>query len=403
MANEERGSESIPDNNPGKKKQGKGRRRARGEGSLHPRKDGRWAGTFTTDEGKRVTIYGKTQQEALEKLRQAQYKYKQGLLVTGPQQLMGQLLDHWLEEVHKPTIKLTTYAKYRRLLDNHIIPEIGRIQLRKLTPERLEQLYTKKTNEGLSASVVRNIHIVIHEALDQAVRKKYVAQNVSNLVDGLPRVSKYEAQVLTKEQAQQLLKALQGSQLETFVMLAITTGMRHGEMLALEWQDIDFRMHSLSIRRIVSRLSGIEGRYKGRYEVSEPKTKKSQRNILLPEIVLQSLKAHRVHQKEACSKAGEKWQDRNLVFCNTTGGYINPDVILAHFHKAVEQAGLPRMRIHDLRHSAATILLSAGAHPKLVQELLGHSSIDITMDVYSHVLPPMQRGMMDGWNDLLGE
>ena len=180
-------------------------RRARGEGSLHKRNDGRWAGSFNTEEGKRITIYGKSQQEALEKLRKAQYEYQQGLLATGPRQSLAQYLEHWLEEVHKPAVKLTTYAKYRRVIDKHILPEIGHLQLRKLTPEHLERLYAKKTREGLSASMVRHIHVILHEALEQAVRKRYLAQNVSNLVGDLPRIKRREAKIITREQAQRLI------------------------------------------------------------------------------------------------------------------------------------------------------------------------------------------------------
>ena len=139
-------------------------------------------GSFLTEEGKRVTVYGKSQQEALEKLRRSQYDYQQGLLATGPRQSLAQYLEHWLEEVHKPAIKLTTYAKYRRVIDRHILPELGHLQLKKLTPEHLERLYAKKTREGLSASMVRHMHVILHEALEQAVRKRYLAQNVSDLV-----------------------------------------------------------------------------------------------------------------------------------------------------------------------------------------------------------------------------
>lgn len=378
-------------------------RRARGEGSLHRRNDGRWAGSFITEEGKRINVYGKSQQEALEKLRKAQYDYKQGVLVTGPRQTLAQYLEHWLEEVHKPAIKLTTYAKYRRLLDNHILPEIGHIQLRKLSPEHLERLYAKKTREGLSASIVRHIHVIIHKALEQAVRKRYVGQNVSDLVGGLPRIKRREATTLTKEQVLQLIASAKGTQLETVVTVAITTGMRHGEIIGLQWQDIDFDGHCLHVRRTITRLSGVKGRFQGRFEETSPKTERGKRTIMLADIALQSLKEHQARQQKARFQAGEKWRELGLVFSNTSGGYMNPDVLLAQFHRLLEKAGLPRMRLHDLRHSAATILLGRGTHPKLVQELLGHSSIDITMDIYSHVLPSMQQDLVEKWEDFLGE
>ncbi len=380
------------------------KRRGKGEGSIYPdKKNDRWVGSFYTENGERRYVYGKTQEEAREKLRAAQHADKQGMLSTGPQQSMKQFLEHWLEDVHKPAIKLTTYAKYRRVLDNHILPEIGHIQLKKLTPEHLERLYAKKTREGLSASMVRLIHVILHEALDQAVRKRYVGQNVSNLVGDLPRIKHYEVKTLTKEQVVQLIAEAKGTQWETIVLVAITTGMRHGEIRGLRWQDIDFDGHCLHVRRTVTRLAGIKGRFQGRFEETSPKTEGGKRMIMLPDIVLRSLKEQQTRQKEARLKGAEKWQEGGLVFSNTHGGYINPDILMAQFHRLLEKAGLPRMRLHDLRHSAATILLGNKTHPKLVQELLGHSSIDITMDIYSHVLPSMQQEIMEQWNDLLGE
>lgn len=381
----------------------KGVRRARGEGSLHKRNDGRWAGSFITEEGKRITVYGKSQQEALEKLRKVQYDYQQGLLATGPRQSLAQYLEHWLEEVHKPAVKLTTYAKYRRVIDKHILPEIGHLQLRKLTPEHLERLYARKTREGLSASMVRHIHVILHEALEQAVRKRYLAQNVSNLVGDLPRIKRREAKIITREQAKLLIAAAKGTQLEAIVILAITTGMRHGEIIGLHWQDINVDEHCLAVRRTVTRLSGVKDRFQGRFEETSPKTESGQRTILLAGVVMQALQEQQVRQEAARLKAGEKWREHGLVFCNTHGSYLNPDALLAQFHRLLEKAGLPRMRLHDLRHSAATILLGKGTHPKLVQELLGHSSIDITMDIYSHVIPSMQHDMMEKWDDFLGE
>jgi integrase len=382
----------------------KSKRRGKGEGSIYPdKKNERWVGSFYTEDGERRYVYGKTQEEAREKLRAAQHADRQGTLATGPQQTVKQFLEHWLEEVHKPAIKLTTYARYRLLLDNHVLPEIGHIQLKKLTPEHLERLYAKKTKEGLSASSVRHIHVVIHEALNQAVRKRYVGQNVSNLVGDLPRIKRYEVQTLTKEQVVQLIAAARGTQWEALVIVAITTGIRHGEIRGLRWQDIDFDGHCLHIRRTVTRLAGIKGRFEGRFEETSPKTEGGKRMIILPDIVLRALKGHQARQQEDRVKAGEKWQEQGLVFCNTRGGYVNPDILLAQFHRLLEKAGLPRMRLHDLRHSAATILLGNNTHPKLVQELLGHSSIDITMDIYSHVIPSMQQDNMKQWDDLLGE
>ena len=219
----------------------------------------------------------------------------------------------------------------------------------------------------------------------------------------LPRIKRREAKIITREQAQRLIAAAKGTQLETIVILAITTGMRHGEIIGLSWHDINVEEHYLSVRRTVTRLSGVKDRFAGRFEVTSPKTEGGQRTIMLASVVMQAMKEQQVRQEAARLKAGEKWQEHGLVFCNTYGSYLNPDALLAQFHRLLEKVGLPRMRLHDLRHSAATILLGKGTHPKLVQELLGHSSIDITMDIYSHVIPTMQRDLMEKWDDFLKE
>ena len=178
------------------------------------------------------------------------------------------------------------------------------------------------------------------------------------------------------------------------LVLALTTGMRRGELLALRWSDIDCEGQNLQVRRTVDFIA----RYG--YVENEPKTVRGRRKILLPAFVVEMLKRHRISQLEQKLKVGESWLDLDLVVCGLEGNYLNPRYLLKLFDKLLQEAGLPHMRFHDLRHSAATILLSMGVHAKVVQELLGHSTISMTMDVYSHVLPSMQKDAMDKWDDL---
>jgi integrase len=194
---------------------------------------------------------------------------------------------------------------------------------------------------------------------------------------------------LSEEQARMLLAVACGHRLEALLTLALTTGMRRGELLALRWQDINFDNKSLHILRTLNRLVGYG------FIETEPKTSKSRRKIILPDFVIDMLKQHRAHQLEERLKAGVEWQDHDLVFSNTHGGFLQPDRLREMLQKLLKEAGLPYMRFHDLRHSAATILLSMGVHPKVVQELLGHSAISMTMDTYSHVLPSMHQEAME--------
>ena len=190
------------------------------------------------------------------------------------------------------------------------------------------------------------------------------------------------------------METAKGGRLEALLTLAVATGMRRGEILALRWSDIDFGEGSLQVRHTVNRA--------GKYGILEhaPKTEKSKRRIMLPRFVLDVLKKQRDHQDQLRLQAGSTWQDLNLVFSTDAGNFVEGTDLNRRFKRLLKEAGLPDMRFHDLRHSAATILLGKGVHPKLVQELLGHSQMSITMDRYSHVLPSMQRDMMKGLDDL---
>ena len=371
----------------------KQKQRGRGEGSVYVRQDGRWAASLTLEDGKRRTFYGKTRKEVVEKLDKARYEQKQGMLSRGSQQKLKAYLEQWLEEVHKPSIRLSTYIEHRKLMDKHILPSLGHIPVQKLTPQHVQALYTRKMEvDGLSPGSVRNIHLVLHKALANAVRWNLVPRNVCDLVSP-PHVVRHEMLVLTKEQAQRLLEVVRGSRLEALFTLAITTGMRHSELAGLRWGDVNIEEGSLQVRHIVT--------YRGkRYIESEPKTAKGKRNIVLPPFVVEVLIKHRSEQEEVIKMVGSSWEKRDLVFCNARGGFLVPNSLRYAFEKLLREAGLPRMRLHDLRHSTATILLSMGVHPKVVQELLGHGSIAMTMDTYSHVLPSMQKEAMGKMHDL---
>lgn len=370
-------------------------KRGHGEGSIYQRSDGRWAASITLEGRQRKTFYGKTRKEVQEKLQIALHEQKQGTLATGPEQTLKQYLEHWLEEVHKPTIRVSTYVNYRRFLDNHILSELGHIHVNKLTPQKVQAFYAKKLKEGLAPGSVRNIHMVLHKALENAVRWRLVGRNVCDDVSP-PGQVKHEIQPLSKEQAQKLLLAAQGHKLEGLITLALATGMRRGELLGLRWQDINFEDRSLQIRRTMARL-GKEG-----VIASQPKTRKSQRKLVLPQYVVEVLKQHHIRQLEMRIRVGTAWEENGLVFPNGFGRFLDQGQLHVMFQHFLKDAGLPPMRFHDLRHSAATFLLSMGIHPKVVQEILGHSNISMTMDTYSHVLPSLQVDAMDKMNDLFG-
>lgn len=358
-------------------------KRGHGEGSIYQRKDGRWVACMTLENHKRKYFYGDTRREVQEQLKKALHEQQQGILATGSQQTLKTYLENWLEQVYKPTVKPLTYQQCFSMAKNHLIPTIGSVPLQKLTPDKVQALYTQKLKDGLAPRTVVLIHSVLHRALENAVKWNLVPRNVAKLVT-LPRIERHEGQTLTVEQARRLLELARGSNMEALLLVAVTTGMRKGELLALHWDDVNFVSKFVHVRRTVGRVAG-----RGWVE-SEPKTRASRRKIALPDEVLSVLIVHREHQAQVRAKAGIVWHERGLVFCNRYGGFLIAWHVDKLFHKLLVKADLPKMRFHDLRHSMATILLVAGIHPKVVQERLGHSSIRITMDIYSHVLPSMQ-------------
>ncbi len=258
------------------------KRRGHGEGSIHLRKDGRWAASISLENRKRKTFYGKTRREVQEKLKVALREQQQGTLVTAPQQTVKQFLDDWLENTHKHNIRPRSYERYELIVRLHIVPYIGKVQLQKLVPQQLKKLYADKLKEGLSAITVAAIHNLLHRALDDAVRWELLVRNICDRVSP-PRKPHYEIQPLTIEQIHLLLEAARGHPQEALFILALNTGMRRGELLGLKWRDIHFGGGTLQVRRILNRVPTRMAKELGRrYEEAEPKTARSRRGIVPP-------------------------------------------------------------------------------------------------------------------------
>lgn len=369
--------------------------RSHGEGTITQRKDGRWQPQISIGGGKRKTYYGKTKKEVQEKLRVAVNEQKQGMLSTGPDQTLASYLTDWLEMVHRPIVEPRTYEQYLSIVNRHLIPGLGKIKLRKLTVQELRAFYAEKIKEGKAPRTVSQYHTVIRKALGDAVNDGVLSRNVASLVRP-PAVRRYEPQVLTIEQAKKLLEVARGHRLEALIIVAVTTGAREGELLGLHWNDVDFEQKVMYVRRSIGRVKG-----RGLVE-NEPKTKTSRRKVMLSDVAITALKEHKVLQDSRRVEVGEKWIDKGVVFPGYVGGYLLHQTMMPLFRRLLADARLPIMRFHDLRHSAATILLSKGVHPKIVQEMLGHSSITMTMDTYSHLFPSMQQDASSGMDDVFG-
>src|SRR6266568_9286810 len=369
-------------------------RRGHGEGSITRRKDGRYQAAITLENHERKYFYGKTRKEVQDKLNRALYEQKQGTLATGPQQTLKAHLERWLEQVCKLTMRPNTYKSYRSAIHHHLVPALVHIKLQKLKIGDLQAFYAEKHGK-LKPGTLAVINAALSDALEDALKQGMVARNVAKLVD-LPHIERYEGQILTVEQARKLLEVAHGSSLDALLLVALTTGMRRGELAAVRWSDVDLEKGILQVRRTLAWVHGMG------YVEGEPKTKAGRRKIGLSNVVVEALKEHRIRQEQARMKMGDRWRELGLIFCNMHGGYFNPGRIWYLFKKVLKAAGLPDVRFHDLRHGAATVLLAAKVDLKVVSELLGHSSVAVTADIYGHVLPEMQQEVVKKMDDLFG-
>jgi integrase len=281
------------------------------------------------------------------------------------------------------------------------LPALGTIRLPKLRPSQVQAFLNRQLKKKLSPRTVQLSLVILRRALDQAVRWNLAARNVAKLVDP-PRAKRPPFKVLTPEQTQQFLRAAVGHPLESLFIVALATGLREGELFGLKWSDINFDDKTLTVNRTVHRVSERYSGQPSQMVFAEPKTDRSRRKIFLPEIALAALKGQRKRQAEARLAAGKEWTDRGLIFTTRNGGPLEANNTIRRFHAVLEDAKLPAIRFHDLRHGAASLLLSRGVHPRAVMELLGHSKIGVTMDTYSHVMAPMMRDVADQMDKALG-
>ena len=262
----------------------------------------------------------------------------------------------------------------------HVLPHLGDRRQTALQPLDLERLYRRMPDVGLAPSTVRITHKIVHKALADAVRLGYLAANPADRA-APPRVVQATAgTVLGPEEARRLLEAARGDRLEALVVLALTTGMRQGELLALRWRDVDLDGGTV-------RVTGTLVRLDGEYRIQEPKTASSRRAVKLGELASAALRAHRQRQLEERLRAGPAWHDLDLVFCREDGYYLNARSAVKWLDELLKRAGIRKVRFHDLRHTAATLALASGVDVRTTGALLGHASAKMTLDVYSHALP----------------
>jgi integrase len=356
-------------------------------------------------------VTGTTKREVQQKLRELLSNADRGILPSAERLTVAQFLDRWLEDTVKRGLRPSTYSDYRNSVHRHAIPAFGKVQLAKLQPMHLQRLYAEMLDKGLSPKTVGNVHGCLHVALKQALEWGLVPRNVASVVRK-PRPRKVPIQVLTEGQVGLLLQAGRGSRQEALVTLALASGMRESELLGLRWGEVDLDRG----------LVRVTGQLRRDRSIEDTKTPTGNRTIDLPGSAVETLREHRRRQLRERELWGPEWEDNDLVFCtghpsrlpksrlNGSGSLPEEQLgvggaettydkragrplghrnVLRDFTKLLEDAGIPHVDFHALRHTHATLLLLLGTNPKVVQERLGHSSISVTMNIYSHFLPTM--------------
>jgi integrase len=332
----------------------------------------RWQGGFTTRRAAEEALSG-----LVGDVRESAY-------VAPSKQRLGEYLDDWLKS-SAIRVRPSTLASYRMNMERHVMPALGSWRLQALTEAQLDGLYSGLLARGLSPRTVRYIHTIVHKALSDAVRKHRISRNVADLATppSARAARAPEMKSWTRDELACFLSHVQRDRLYAAWLLLATTGMRRGEVLGLRWPDLDFSASRLRIERALIAVQ---------HEVSfsEPKSEKGRRMLSLDSTTLSALRAHRARQNEERLAWGTAYQDQGLVFARENGTPPHPDWFSKRFDKLARAAGLPDIRVHDLRHTYASVALQAGIHVKVVSDRLGHSNVALTLNTYSHVIPALQ-------------
>lgn len=331
----------------------------------------------------------KTKKEAEKYLNEQLNALDKGTYFEAKDILFGEYLDYWLENYAKPNTAARTLEGYHYMITQHLKPSLGNIKITKLHPFHLQEYYSQKLvngkidGEGLSPQSVKHHHRLIHKVLKDAVKWQFLARNVAEAVTP-PKTKKVEMHTWNNDQVKVFLEIAKTSPYYPVYKTAIYTGMRRGEILGLRWQDVDFDNLVISVRQSLQEVRGVGLTFK------EPKSGKG-RSITITTTLAKELK--KLYKQQLTDKLllGQIYQDLDLVFAQVNGKPLQPTEMSRNYRKMVDKSGLPYIRFHDLRHTHATLLLQQGVHPKVVSERLGHSTISITMDIYTHVLPNMQK------------
>ncbi len=373
-------------------------RRGNGEGTVYRRADGRWEGAayvlLPNGARARRRTYGRTRAEAADKLLVLQRASQQGIPASASSQTVGAYLAVWVEQVAGNKVRPATLRSYRMYVERHLVPGLGRKRLSRLSPADIRGFMAERRAAGLSPATVKQLHAILRSALAHAVREDLLPRNVARLVIA-PAAGRHDVAPLSISEAQVLLKAAEGDRLKALWTVALAAGLRRGEAIGLRWCDLDLDVGVLRVRQTLQRVPGG-------LVVVPPKTERSRRSIALPGVASRALVEHRERMVVEAISRGEELDQSGWVFTTKKGTPLEPRNVNRSFVALLDNAGLRRIRLHDLRHTCATLLLVQGVAPRVVMDTLGHSAIAVTMNTYSHVMPVMQREAASRMDDVLG-
>lgn len=360
---------------------------AKGNGSVRQREDGKWEARCYIN-GKRRSFYADKQADVLKRMREAMKMQDDGVFFEPTRVTMAQWLDTWLEEYVKPTNKPLSYSTYKSRINKHIKSYLGKIKLTEINPTHIQSFYNHlHRNEGLAPKTIKNVHGILHKALQQALKLRYIGFNPCDACT-LPRIEKKEIAPLTEEEIGMFLREIEnGEPLKDLFTVALFTGMREGEICGLAWKDVDFKNGTITVRQQLCR----EKEKGGSFYIATTKNSKG-RTLTVAPFVMDILRNVKKEQMKNHMLIGLDWQNEfDLVFTDALGRHIVPHTAYKHFKRVAERIGRADARFHDLRHTYAVTSIQEGDDVKTVQENLGHATASFTLDVYGHVSEKMKQ------------
>lgn len=369
-------------------------RRAPGESSIHKGTDGRWHGYVSMglkENGQRDRrhVAAVKRPDVVRRVRELEEQRDAGIrLAAGRTMTVGDWLNHWLTTIAVQRLRPKTFENYSCNVRRHLVRLLGHHRLDRLQPEHLEAAWAQMAAEGLSAATVLLNHRILSRSLTVALQRGRVVRNVATLVDA-PSVARQEVQPLTAAEARRLLRAAQDLPNGARWSVALALGLRQGEALGLLWDAVDLDAGTLTVRRALQRQKGHG------LVLVEPKSRAGRRTVALPDQLRDALRAHRVRQAEQRLAAGDQWRDHGLVFCQPNGRPIDPKRDWKDWKALLRSGEVRDARVHDARHTAATLLLQQGVAARVAMEVLGHSQIGLTLGTYTHVVPELAHEAAD--------